>query len=84
MQRHFLARWESEIGAGTIYLEYDGEEPVRQVERYGTRWFSSREDHHPELGPGLSDRSLSETLRTNQFVEIAADEFEQAWRAAGD
>jgi hypothetical protein len=82
MKRHFRIRWESEIGPGVVLHEFDGEEPTRQVERYGDRWFSSRDEHHPELGPGLVDVPLS-ALDLGGEDEISAEEFEEAWRKSG-
>ena len=82
MKRYFKISWESEIGPGVVFHESDGEEPTRQVERYGDRWFSSREEHHPELGPGLVDQPLSE-LDLGSEHEISAEEFEEAWRESG-
>lgn len=57
--------------------------PIRQVERYGDRWFSSREEYHIGLGPGLVDQPLS-ALDLAPEHEIAADEFEEAWEASCD
>lgn len=81
-KRYFKAHWESPVGYGTIYHEFDGEEPTRQVERYGDRWFSSRDDYHDGLGPGLADQPLSES-DLSALEEIGADEFEQVWEASG-
>ena len=72
---------ESAPGAGTFWIEFGGDQPVRQVERYGGRWFSSRHDHHPGLGPGLVDQPLSE-FELDPQDEISAEEFESAWEEA--
>lgn len=82
MKRYFKVTWESEIGLGVIFHEFDGEVPTRQVERYGDRWFSSRDEHHAELGPGLVDAPLTETnLQADH--EISTEEFEDVWRESG-
>jgi hypothetical protein len=78
VKRYFKVHYESVLGPGVVYHEFDGDEPTRQAERYGERWFSSREEHHPELGPGLVDLPLSE-LEFEPEHEISADEFERAW-----
>ena len=84
LKRYFRFDWEpKDLGAGSIWNEFDGEIPVRQVERYGSRWFSSREDYHPELGPGLAEGPLSEMDYDPQH-EISAEEFEAVWRASGE
>jgi hypothetical protein len=62
-------------------MEFEGELPSRQVERYGDRWFSSRSEYHPELGPGLVDQPLS-VLELSPEHEIGAEEFESAWKEA--
>lgn len=67
---------------GAAYQEFDGEEPTRQAERYGKRWFTSRKDYHPGLGPGLVDLPLSE-LELDPADEITAEEFEAAWIESG-
>lgn len=72
---------EAALGPGTIFIEFDDEVPVRQAERYGERWFSSRDKHHDELGPGLSDQPFS-SLQGEPVEEIDAAEFEAAWKAS--
>jgi hypothetical protein len=81
MKRYFKRDAESDLGDGEVWFEFDGEQPVRQVERYGDRWFSSRSDHHPEIGPGLVDQPLS-VLELGSEDEIGAEEFEWAWEAS--
>lgn len=76
-----MTRWESTLGAGVVYHEFDGEMPSRQVERYGDRWFSSRDEYHDGLGPGLVDQPLSE-LDLGPEHEITAADFEKAWEAS--
>lgn len=83
MSRHFKRDAESELGQGVVWFEFDGEQPLRQVERYGDRWFSSRHEYHPEIGPGLVDQPLS-VLDLGAEQEITAEEFEAAWREAGE
>jgi hypothetical protein len=80
--RRTVAAGEIPLGAGVVWLEFDGDEPTRQVERYGDRWFSSRDEYHPELGPGLADLPLSE-LGLEPMDEVDAAEFERAWTASG-
>ncbi|OYN87510.1 hypothetical protein CGZ92_07290 [Parenemella sanctibonifatiensis] len=81
--RYFRYDWEpSGLGAGSIWNEFDGERPVRQVECYGGRWFSSRQAYHPELGPGLAEGPLSK-MDYGPENEVTAEEFERAWLAAG-
>jgi hypothetical protein len=81
VKRYFKHEAESDLGSGIAYLEFDGELPTRQVEKYGYRWFSSTKRYHPEIGPGLTDRSLSE-LDLEPQHEISQTEFEEAWNVA--
>src|SRR4051812_29005215 len=82
LKRYFKVYWESPIGAGPIFHEFDGTTPTRQAEEYAGRWFSSRDEYHDELGPGLTDLPLSEDdFEPEQ--EISVEEFEAAWREAG-
>jgi hypothetical protein len=73
---------DSELGAGMFWIEFDGELPSRQVERYGDRWFSSRDEYEPGLGGGLADQPLSEVDLGSEH-EISAEEFEAAWEESG-
>ena len=83
-KRYYRFDWEpSGLGPGSIWNEFCGEEPVRQVERYGERWFSSREAWHDRLGPGLTEGPLSR-MGYGPEHEVSAQEFECAWEAAGD
>ena len=85
MKRYFkreIRPEDSELGAGVVWLEFDGEQPTRQVERYADRWFSSRKEYRPEIGGGLVDQPLSE-LSLRPEHEITADEFEEAWEESG-
>ena len=81
-KRYFKVPYESVLGPGVVYHEFDGDEPTRQVERYGHRWFSSRDTHHSELGPALVDLPLHE-LEFSRDQEITAEEFERAWEESG-
>ena len=82
MKRYFKRDGETQLGNGTFYLEFEDEIPLRQVEVYGDRYFSSRDDYHEELGPGLGDRYLSELGMTADH-EISAEEFERVWIESG-
>jgi hypothetical protein len=66
----------------TVWFEFDGDVPVRQVERYGDRWFSSREAYHADLGPGLTDQPPS-VLGLGEDDATTADTFETVWLEAG-
>jgi hypothetical protein len=66
---------------GVVWFEFDGEIPLRQVERYGVRWYDSRSGYHADLGPGLTDQP-PEVLGLGRGDEIDAREFEEAWAAA--
>ena len=47
----------------------------QQVEKYGDRWFTSVDEHHPGLGPGLADQPLS-AFEFGPDDERKNDEFE--------
>jgi len=79
MRRYFARDAESDLGHGVVYMEFDGETATRQVERYGERWFDSRTEYHPEIGPGLVDQPLS-ALGLGPADEITEEQFEEAWR----
>ena len=81
MKRYVKHEAESDLGSGIAYLEFDGEIPTRQVEKYGDRWFCSVKSYHPEIGPGLTDRSFSQ-LDLGPQHEISQAEFEEAWNVA--
>jgi hypothetical protein len=61
-----------------FWIEFEGEQPTRQVERYGDEWFSSRDAYEPGKGGGLADQPLSE-VDLGPENEISAEEFESAW-----
>jgi hypothetical protein len=81
VKRYFKHEAESDLGSGIAYLEFDGELPARQVEKYGDRWFCSIKHYHSEIGPGLTDRSVSQ-LDIEPQCEISQAEFEEAWNEA--
>ena len=80
-KRYFKHGAESDLGSGIASIEFDGELPTRQVEKYGDRWFCSIKPYHPEIGPGLTDRSFSE-LDLEPQHEISQEEFEEVWNEA--
>lgn len=82
-KRYFKQSGDSDLGVGWVWLEFDGEMPLRQVEKYADRWFSSRAEYHPEIGPGLVDQPLS-ALELTPDLAISAQEFEQVWKESGD
>lgn len=81
MKRYYRRVSESDLGEGIAYLEFDGEWALRQVEIYGDRWFDSRTDYHPEIGPGLVDQPFTD-LGITDDEEISAEEFERVWQEA--
>jgi hypothetical protein len=81
VKRYFKHEAESGLGPGIAYLEFDGEIPTRQAEKYGDRWFCSIKRFHPEIGPGLTDRSFSQ-FEIEPQDEISQEEFEEAWNEA--
>jgi hypothetical protein len=83
MKRYFKQSTQphGQLSRGVAWFEFDGNVPLRQVERYGDRWYDSRTDYHADLGPGLTDQS-PDVLGLSVKDEINADEFERAWSAA--
>ena len=81
MKRYFKHNAESDLGSGIAYLEFDVGLPTRQVEKYNDRWFCSVKRYHPEIGPGLTDRSLLQ-IDIEPRDEISQEEFEEAWNEA--
>ncbi len=77
---YLRVEWESELGPGTIWFELEGESAVRQVERYGDRWFDSRVDHHPELGLALADQPLPIDDLPQNAQWATREDFEAAWQ----
>ena len=69
------------FGGRNRLFEFEGDVSRRQIERYGDRWFTSRNDYHSELGPGSLTLPLSE-LELKTEHEITADDFERAWGEA--
>jgi len=80
VKRYFKHKADA-LGPGIAYLEFDGEIPTRQVEKYGDLWLCSIKDYYPGIGPGLTDRALSE-LGLEPKHEISKEEFEEAWNEA--
>jgi hypothetical protein len=82
MKRYFKTQSESDLGLGTMYLEFEGEWATRQVECYGDRWFHSDPGapraYHDGVGPALVDQPLGE-LGLGEDAEISAAEFEAVW-----
>ena len=78
MKSYFKREAESDLGIGTVYLEFDGEWAIRQVENYGEKWFRSDRQFHSEIGPALCDQPLSQ-LGLTFLDQISEDEFERAW-----
>jgi len=80
-KRYFKHNSESALGEGTTWLEFTGDEPTRQVEQYGNRFFSSIVPYEPEVGGTLVDQLLPELeLRIDEAIEQA--EFESVWLTA--
>jgi hypothetical protein len=82
MKRYFKHVGDSELGTGEVWFEFEGEIATRQIEQYGDRWFSSRDEYHGEIGPSLTDQPLSE-LDLEPEHEISAEEFERVWQESG-
>ncbi len=70
---------ESMLGEGVVYFEFEGEFATRQVKNFGGKWFSSRDEYHDDIGPGLYDGKLSD-LDLSDSVEISSDDFELVWQ----
>jgi len=81
MKKYYKRDAESDLGFGTVYLEFDGEWATRQVEKYGERWFCSNVEYHEDIGPALVDQPLS-VLELSIENEISLFEFEEAWEQA--
>jgi hypothetical protein len=81
MTRYFTRSGDSPLGQVTVWYEFDGDVPVRQVERYGDRWFSSRDDYHPDLGPGRTDQPPA-VLGLGETHATTAESFDAVWREA--
>lgn len=77
MMRYFKREAESELGAGTAYLEITNGWPSRQVEVYGPTWRWG-DEAHPEH---LADQPL-DVLDLGEEHEISAAEFELVWSEA--
>jgi hypothetical protein len=82
MNKYFKFTVESDLGAGTQYIEFDEDNwAIRQAECHEGRWFnSSRKKYHPELGGiALFDQQLTE-LGIQRGEQIDAKQFESAWK----
>jgi hypothetical protein len=77
MKRYFKHEAESELGAGTVYMEITDGWPSRQVEVYGHTWRWG-DDAHNEW---LADQPLS-VLELGDELAITAVEFESVWQEA--
>ena len=65
------------LGEGTIWVEFEGEYPTRQAERFGDKWFSSAADRFR-----ITDQPLSNMDPEIWEDEISREEFEAAWEEA--
>ena len=81
MKKYFKKETEFQCDKGFIYLEFEEEIPMRQVDVYGNKYFCSLDEYHTELGPGLCDQPLSQ-LGLSLPEESSAEEFEEAWEKA--
>lgn len=81
MIQYFKREAESVFGQGFFYAEFCDGWATRQVEVYNGRWFCSKQDFHPGLGPALADQPLSE-IDLGPEHEIVREEFEEAWKKA--
>jgi hypothetical protein len=85
MKRYFRRECTPDLGLGegVVYVEYEGETATRQVERYQDQWYASDDPmgYIPELGPALTDLSLSDADFGPEH-EITAEEFETVWELA--
>jgi hypothetical protein len=79
MMRYFEVHFDSVVGTGAAYQEFDGDAPVRQVERYGEQWYASRLE---PAGSGHDARPLLAELGLGSEHEIAAAEFDWVWALA--
>lgn len=77
MKRYFKHEAESELGAGTAYMEIADSWPSRQVEVYGEMWRWGDEAHSQYL----ADQPL-DVLGLGDEHSISAEEFEQVWQEA--
>lgn len=76
---YFKASLESRsLGHQEFFVEFDGDEPRRQVTITRGAWIHSNPDlRRPD--PNLMDQPLSAANRGGH-VPISSDEFEQVWR----
>jgi hypothetical protein len=82
MRRYFRGPNESvRYGEGILYVEFRGGRAARQVDIFGDHWFTSLDDYHDGVGPGLTDQPLSKLSVLPEW-EISQEEFEQVWEEA--
>lgn len=80
--KYFKRQCDAGLGLGCCYNEFTDGWATRQVESYGSRWFSSfNSEYHEELGPALCDQPL-ESLEFAPEDEISREEFESVWAKA--
>ena len=75
---YFKGPTESLLGLGVVYTEFKHNRATRQVENYNGTWYSSRDEYHNGIGPGLYDGWLSD-LDLSESEKITKEEFEQIW-----
>lgn len=74
MKRFFKHVAESDLGAGSAFLEVTDGWPTRQVEVYGQTWRTA-DQQHPEY---LADQPLTE-LGLSDEDEMEEGDFEAIW-----
>ncbi|MGX9780493.1 hypothetical protein [Stenotrophomonas maltophilia group sp. LNF336] len=80
--KKYYKHWtESGLGKGNVLMEARGEKIVRQVEIYGTKMVWADEHAHSDDRFLLADQPVS-FLDFDEDDEIAAREFEAAWKKA--
>ncbi len=78
MNRYFKSSVaDPRLGEGTVWVEFDGEYPTRQVERFGDRWFNSLDEP-----TRIVDQPFSNMDPEIAEDEISREEFEAAWEKA--
>lgn len=77
MKRYFKRIAESDLGAGTAYIEIADGWPSRQVEVYGPTWRWGDETNNEWLADQPFD-----VLELRDEHSIAEEEFERVWQEA--